>query len=556
MAVPHDIPLISTIAVGLSLAFICGLIASKLRIPPIVGYILAGIIIGPHTPGYMADIAIAEQLSEIGVVLLLFGVGLHFSVQDFMQVRKIAFFGATLQILAVTGFCVFVGYLWEWSLAKSVLFGIALSVASTIVLIRALEENQLMNTLAGKIGIGWLIVEDVVMVLAIVLIPTFAPSVDGTTSGSILYNIGDAFLKVFIFAVIMFVVGRRALPWLLTIVSRTGSRELFTLAVFSMAMGIAYAGAVMFGISFALGAFFAGMMIRESDLNHEVADRALPFQDAFAVLFFVAVGMLFNPMIILEQPDRVLATLFIIVAFKGLVTYAIMALFRYPLKTRVKVAAAVAQIGEFSFILIALGSSLGMISDEGRNLILAGALLSIAINPLVFTTVRRWADKYAVDEISETDALAHLEDEEQKSLKDLVILVGAGKVGKQFITQLDSAHVDLVIIDQIRERVETLRQQGLHAIAGDASNTDTLDEALIERAFSVVIAVPDPFEARRIIEVVQKYKPHVKIIVRSHNDDETSFFESQNVDVTVTGHVEVARRMVQALDEMKIPKHV
>lgn len=557
MTAPHDLPLVSTVAVGLSLAFICGLIATKLRLPPLVGYILAGVIIGPHSPGFTADIAIAEQLSEIGVVLLLFGVGLHFSVQDFMEVRKIAFFGATLRILIISALCVFVSNLWGWSLSTGLLFGLALSVASTVVLLRTLEEHHLVSSLTGKIAVGWLIVEDVVMVLALVLIPTLAQSVSGDSvdQSTMITNVVIAIGKIVLFAVLMFVVGRRALPWILTAVSRTGSRELFTLAVFSMAMGIAFGAAMLFGVSFALGAFFAGMMIRESDLNHEVADRALPFQDAFAVLFFVAVGMLFDPRILIEAPDKVAFTVFIIVAAKAAVTFFIMMAFHYPMKTRIKLAIGLAQIGEFSFILIALGASLGLLPEDTRNLILGGALISIAINPVLFLTFRNIADKMFSESILEDDALAHLKNDERKTLKNLVILIGHGRVGTSFEQKLDKAHVDLVIIDRLRERVEALREKGFHAIAGEATEVDILKEALIDKAFAVVVTVPDPFEARRIVELVRDIKPDAKIIVRSHNDDETAFFEMHNVDFSVTAHEEIGRRMVNALEDMNLPKH-
>ncbi len=551
MTSPHDLPLVTTIAVGLSLAFITGLIASRLKIPPIVGYLIAGIILGPHTPGFIADTAIAEQLSEIGVVLLLFGVGLHFSIQDFMEVRRIASIGALMRIALVTSAGVGLSILWGWSISTGILFGLALSVASTVVVLRTLEENHMLNTMTGKISIGWLIVEDIAMVFALILIPALAVEEGTTTDASALaIEVLIAIGKAILFALIMIFAGRRVLPWLLTVVSRTGSRELFTLAVFSMAMGIAFGAAILFGVSFALGAFFAGMMIRESDLNHEVADRVLPFQDAFAVLFFVSIGMIFNPAILIQEPMEVVGTAALIIIGKFAITYLIVRGFRYPTRKAMMVAAGLAQIGEFSFILIALGTEAGLLSEEARNLILAGAIISISLNPVLFRLCRNFSERPDTQIVSE-DVLAHLEQEEEKILKDFVILVGHGRVGQQITRTLQEDHIELVIIDQNRELVESLRDKGFHAIAGDAADALTLEDALIEKANAVVITVPDPFEARRIVETTQKLNPKTKIIVRSHNLDETVFFVSQNVDLAVSATDEIARRMVWGLERLR-----
>lgn len=552
MTSAHDLPLVSTIAVGLSLAFVMGMIASKLRLPPIIGYLLAGVIIGPHTPGFVADMEIAEQLSEIGVVLLLFGVGLHFSIHDFMEVRKIAATGAVLQIGLVTLAGMGLGMMWGWPMATGIIFGLALSVASTVVILRLLQDHHLLNTMTGKIGIGWLIAEDMAMILALILIPALGVSGDDTpVAGSSLFlQIGTAISKALLFAAIMVAVGRRILPWLLTAVSRTGSRELFTLAVFAMAMGIAFGAAILFGVSFALGAFFAGMMIRESDLNHEVADRALPFQDAFAVLFFVSVGMLFDPEILLTEFDKALVTIFVIIVAKSLITFGIVKMFRYSTKKAILVAAGLAQIGEFSFILIALGATHGLMTEEAKNLILAGAMVSIALNPILFALCQKYASRFDVNDLNDDD-LAHLEKEEGKALKDTVILAGYGKVGYEVAKALNADHIELVIIDQNRETVEGLREKGFHAIAGDAGDELTMDEAFIEKAKAVVICVPDPFEARRVVETAQKMNPKAKIIVRSHNNEETDFFQSQNVDLVVTAKEEIARRMVWGVEQMQ-----
>lgn len=567
MAVPHDLPLVTTVATGLGLAFVFGLIANKLRIPPIVGYLLAGVVIGPYTPGFVADIHLAEQLAEIGIVLLMFGVGLHFSLQDLMDVRKIALPGAVVQISAAMAMGVGLTYFWGWSLASGMMFGLALSVASTVVLLRSLEEHNLTQTNDGRIAIGWLIVEDLAMVLALVLIPALAVKAGAPVEGAeeaaqmpIWQTLGIALGKVAVFVAIMIVVGKRFLPWLLTVVAHTRSRELFTLAVFGMALGVAFAAYKLFGVSFALGAFFAGMMIRESDLNHEVADRALPFQDAFAVIFFVAVGMLFDPQILIDEPVHVLLVVGIIMIGKSLAALGIVLLFGYPLKTGLLVSAGLAQIGEFSFILITLGMTYGLLPEEGRNLILAGAMISIALNPLTFYSSRkmfayvgRKPKLSRMFNVRDND-LSHLRPDEKQILRDLVVLVGYGRVGRYISENIQKAHIDLVVVDENRERVEMLRENGFHAIAGDASYAEVLQEAAIEKARAMVIAVPDPFEARRILETARELKPDIKVLVRAHNDEELTYFMEQQVDLALTGPREIARHMVEYLHGMEPAK--
>lgn len=558
MAVQHDLPLVSTIAVGLSLAFILGMVASKLRIPPIVGYLLAGIIIGPFTPGFVADTDLANELAEIGIVLLMFGVGLHFSVKDLMEVKRIAIPGAITQMGAAIAMGAGLSYLWGWSLPSGIVFGLALSVASTVVLLRSLEEHNLMQTANGQIAIGWLIVEDLAMVLALVMIPALAMSGDPSAPGQgVAMQLGIAIAKIAVFIVLMLVGGKRVLPWILKEVSKTRSRELFTLAVFAVAVGLAYAASVLFGVSFALGAFFAGMMIKESDMNHEVADRALPFQDAFAVLFFVAVGMLFNPNILVEQPLNVLWVVLIITVGKSLVALFIVLLFRYPLKTGLLVSAGLAQIGEFSFILIGLGVTYDLIPEEGRDLVLAGALASIAVNPLMFWGVR-WLHDYAsvhpklsrILDLRESH-LTHLGVEEEQQLKDLVIVVGYGTIGREVCDNIISSQMDLVIVDANRERVEMLRELGYHAITGDATHAETLHEAAIHKAAAIVIAVPDAYEGRRILEVARTIKPHIRVVVRAQNDEEVFYFREQKVDFVTTGPREIGRAIIQHLEGMR-----
>ena len=557
MTPAHDLPLVSTIAVGLSMAFVCGFAASKMRIPPVVGYLFAGILVGPHSPGFVVDLAIAEQLSEIGIVLLMFGVGLHFSLKDMAEVRRIAVTGALTRIIIGTAMGAGLAYLWGWPLQSGILFGLALSVASTVVLLKSLEEHNMLRTVEGHIAIGWLIVEDLVMILALVLIPAWANANGEQGITSLGPELFIALGKISLFVITMLIAGRRLLPLLLTAVAKTKSRELFTLAVIVVAVGLAFGASKLFGVSFALGAFFAGMMIRESDLNHEVANRILPFQDAFAVLFFVAVGMLFDPSILLEQPLNVLVVVAIITLGKSLITFLIVMLFRYPVKTGLVVSAGLAQIGEFSFILITLGMSLGLLPEDGRDLILAGALISIALNPLAFyITQPMYAFAAKSARISRflnmrADALAHLKSEEKRALKDLVILVGHGRVGRQISKNIQAAHLDLVIIDTNRERVEDLRKNGFHAIVGDASRGETLKEAEIEKAVAIAVAVPDIFEARKIVETARALRPSIRVLVRAHNEEERDFFISENVDLALTGPREIGRRMVEYLNEMK-----
>ena len=392
-----DTPLITTIATALGLALVLGFLATRIKLPALIGYLLAGIIIGPFTPGFVANTAIASELAEIGVMLLMFGVGLHFSLDDLLEVRKIALPGALLQILVATALGAGVATAWGWGLGAALVFGLALSVASTVVLLQALEARGALESINGRIAIGWLIVEDLAMVLTLVLLPPLAEVLGGVTpndeSGNLWQALGLTMIKVTTFIALMLLVGRRVFPALLWQVARTGSRELFTLCVVATAVSIAYAATFLFGVSFALGAFFAGMVMRESEFSHRAAEESLPLREAFAVLFFVSVGMLFNPLVLVEQPLQVLAVVGIIIIGKSLAATALVLTFRYPLNTALTVSASLAQIGEFSFILAGLGLRLKLLPPEGQSLILAGALISIALNPLVFASVKpfqRW----------------------------------------------------------------------------------------------------------------------------------------------------------------------
>ncbi len=560
--VAYDMPLLTTVALGLSAAFVCGMIAHKLRLPAIVGFLVAGILIGPYTPGYVANMHLAEQLSEIGIVLLMFGVGLHFSIKDLMDVRRIALPGAIVQIIVAIAMGAAVAHCWGWPLQSGLMFGLACSVASTVVLIRALEDNHLTQTANGRIAIGWLIVEDLVMVLALVFVPALAnlgeTGAGGSTSAFI-QTIIISVVKISLFVVFMLVVGNRVLPWVLNLVASTRSRELFTLAVFAVAVGVAFGAGKIFGVSLALGAFFSGMMIRESHLSQEVAERALPLQDAFAVLFFVSVGMLFNPTVLISHPMEVIACILIIMVGKSAAAFFIVMLFRYPLKTGLLVSAGLAQIGEFSFILITMGVSLKILPPEGRDIILAGALISISLNPLTFLGSRliynilgkhKFFSRFF--DMRDEDGLAHLTDEEVATLRRTVILVGAGQVGGYICDNIEARHTELVIIETNRQRVEALRQEGYHAIAGDAGSEETLREALIDKAKALVIVIPDPFEAGRIVDAAKDVRPDIKIIVvdRFHNHDE-SIFEDHDVDVKVKSFEEVGRSILAHISSIK-----
>ena len=392
----HEVPLIATIAVSLAFAFVGGLLAVRLRLPPLVGYLVAGIVVGPFTPGFVADAKLAPQLAEIGVILLMFGVGTHFSIRDLFAVRRVALPGAFTQIIVATALGAGVMTLWGWSLGAGIIFGLSLSVASTVVLLRALEDRDMIKSNDGRIAIGWLVVEDLLMVLTLVLLPVLTGVLGGdlpNNSGSLWPALGITIGKVILFIGLMLIVGVRFFPWLLSRVEKTGSRELFTLAVIALALGVAFGSAKLFGVSFALGAFFAGVVVNESDLSHRAARDLQPLQDAFTVLFFVAVGMLFDPSILIRQPVQVLAVLAIVVFGKSLAAFGIVRVLGGSMRTALIVSAALAQIGEFSFILAGLGVILRLLPAEGLNLIVAGALLSITFNPAVFSTAIAFAGR-------------------------------------------------------------------------------------------------------------------------------------------------------------------
>jgi CPA2 family monovalent cation:H+ antiporter-2 len=535
---PHEVSLIATIATGLGLALIFGLIAARLRMPPLVGYLFAGILIGPATPGFVGDVALAGQLAEIGVMLLMFGVGLHFSLDDLLAVKRIALPGAIVQIAVATLLGAGLAFTWGWSADAALVFGLALSVASTVVLLRALEASGQMESVNGRIAVGWLVVEDLVMVLVLVLLPPLAAiwhggGADAQAGGpSIWVTLAITLGKVAAFVALMLVVGRRVLPRLLWMVAGTGSRELFTLGVIAAALGVAFGAAKLFDVSFALGAFFAGMVMRESELSHRAADESLPLRDAFAVLFFVSVGMLFDPRVLLEEPLRVLGVAAVIMVGKTVAAVVLVLLLRYPLNTALTVGAGLAQIGEFSFILAGLGLHLGVLDESAQQLILAGALISIALNPVAFaciSPVRAWVLRRSAlarklegrdDPLAELPATV-----DQELLHDQVVLVGYGRLGRRLAEKLRAAGVPFVVAEQQREIVEALRAEGQPAVSGDAAEPAVLIQAHVARAAMLVIAGGDAVQARRMVETARTLNPGIQLLIRAYSEEEAKLLE-------------------------------
>ncbi|QDF96031.1 Kef family K(+) transporter [Azoarcus sp. DD4] len=552
---PHDVSLIATLAGGFGLALVFGFIAERLRLPALVGYLFAGILIGPTTPGFVADVGIASQLSEIGVMLLMFGVGLHFSLDDLLAVRRIALPGAVVQMAVATLLGMGMAWWWGWSIGAGLVFGLSLSVASTVVLLKALETRGVLDSMNGRIAVGWLVVEDLAMVIVLVLLPPLAGVLGGKTDAavddvSLWRTVGLTLLQVGAFVALMLVVGRRVLPWLLWQVARTGSRELFTLAVVAAAVSIAFGAASLFGVSFALGAFFAGMVMRESEFSHRAAEESLPLRDAFAVLFFVSVGMLFDPKVMLDEPLHVLGVVAVIIVGKSIAAAVLVIAFRYPLNTAFTVAASLAQIGEFSFILAGLGMSLGLLPAEGQSLILAGALISIAINPFVFaavTPVRNWVlerSELARKLERREDPLAELPmTTERKYLEGQVVLVGYGRVGRRIAESLRERGIPYVVAEQNRERVEALRKQGIVAVSGDAVEPAVLIQAHIAHAAMLVVATPDTLDVRKMAETARTLNPSIEIVLRTHSEDEAALLAKESVGRVFFGEEELAKGM-------------
>ncbi|EKN3827495.1 TPA: YbaL family putative K(+) efflux transporter [Yersinia enterocolitica] len=545
----HSTPLITTIVGGLVLAFLLGSLAHRLRISPLVGYLAAGVLAGPFTPGFVADTSLAPELAEIGVILLMFGVGLHFSLKDLLAVKAIAIPGAVAQIAVATLLGMGLSHLLGWDLMTGFVFGLCLSTASTVVLLRALEERQLIDSQRGQIAIGWLIVEDLAMVLTLVLLPAFAGVMGNeTTSLSQLFTeLAITIGKVIAFITLMIVVGRRLVPWILAKTASTGSRELFTLAVLVLALGIAYGAVGLFDVSFALGAFFAGMVLNESELSHRAAQDTLPLRDAFAVLFFVSVGMLFDPMILLREPLAVLASLAIIIFGKSAAAFILVRMFGHSKRTALTISVSLAQIGEFAFILAGLGISLGLMSEHGRNLVLAGAILSIMLNPLLFTLLDRYLAK---NETMEDLILEEAVEEEKQIPVDLcnhALLVGYGRVGSLLGAKLHAEGIPLVVIENSRPRVEALREQGINAVLGNAASADIMSLARLDCARWLLLTIPNGYEAGEIVASARIKWPDLEIIARAHYDDEVVYISDRGANQVVMGEREIANSMLNML---------
>ncbi|WP_036170021.1 YbaL family putative K(+) efflux transporter [Massilia sp. 9096] len=553
----ENISLITTIAAALGFGLLFGMLAVRIRLPALVGYLAAGVLIGPATPGFVADVALASQLAEIGVMLLMFGVGLHFSLDDLMEVKGIALPGAVLQIVVATLMGIALSHLWGWSLGAGLVFGLALSVASTVVLLRALEDRGQLDSFNGRIAVGWLVVEDLVTVLVLVLLPALAGPLGGHNGddahgGSLWLALGKTLLSVGAFVALMLLVGRKLFPWFLWRVAKTGSRELFTLAVVAAAVGIAYGSSHLFGVSFALGAFFAGMVLRESELSHRAAEETLPLRDAFSVLFFVSVGMLFDPRVLVDHPLEVLGVVAVILFGKSLAAFILVLVLRYPVGTALTVSASLAQIGEFSFILAALGMSLGLLPALGQNLILAGAIISIAVNPLMFKLVApleallqaRLAPPRGLTRAP--DPLAELPTSvPHEQLSGQVVLVGFGRVGRYLAGELARQGVHVVVAEQNREIVEDLRRRGQPAVAGNAAEPAVLIQAHIARASMLVIATPDTFQVRAMVETARALNPGIRVVVRSHNQEEARLLREDTGGAVFVGEDELAHSMAR-----------
>ncbi|MDM1301551.1 cation:proton antiporter [Acinetobacter indicus] len=566
---PHDVELIILLAVGFGLALLFGYIAARLRLPPLIGYLVAGILISPNTPGVVGDIHLANQLAELGVMFLMFGVGMHFSLNDLMQVKRIALPGAILQITVATLLGIGVSMMWGWSFGSALVFGLSLSCASTVVLLKALGDRGLLDSVNGKIAVGWLLVEDLVMVLVLVLLPATAVLLGGQAlAGSaadenIWLTLGITLLKVTGFIAFMLIVGKRLVPWIMQVVARLGSRELFTLTVVAAAVSIAFGAYKVFGVSMALGAFFAGMVVKESDFSHRAEEETLPLREIFSILFFVSVGMLFDPRILLEEPLHVLAVVGIIMIGKTIAAMALVLFFRYPINTALTVGASLAQIGEFSFILATLGVSLQLLSLEGQNLILAGALISITLNTFLFSAiepVQHWIrERSHLARLLERsgDPLAMLPDEvSQDYLRDQVVIIGHGEVGRRITKNLMAENIKVVIAEENREIVENLREKGIAAVSGVATEPGVLIQAHIQHARLLVISPMDIIDIHKIVDIATTLNPQIQVLICAESKEEAEVIRRDNIGEVYFAKEEMAKNMSNhILNQIEIAHH-
>ncbi|MGE7138570.1 YbaL family putative K(+) efflux transporter [Luteibacter sp. NPDC031894] len=543
----HDAtPLIATLVGGLVLAFFFGALAVRLRLPVLAGYLVAGVVAGPFTPGYVADAHIAQELADLGVILLMFGVGLHFSLKDLLAVKSISIPGAAVQMSVGTGLGMLLGWLLGWPLAQGFVFGLALSVASTVVLLRAMEERRLLDTDRGRIAVGWLIVEDLAMVLALVLLPAIGGFLGGghegpaPTAAALIETVAWTVGKVVVFVALMLIVGKRAIPWVLQAVSASGSRELFRLAVLAIALGVAFGAARLFDVSFELGAFFAGMMMGESKLSQRAAEETLPLRDAFAVLFFVSVGMLFNPQILVDSPWVVLAACLIIIVGKSFAAFVIVRLFGRPTKTALTIATSLAQIGEFSFILAGLGVTLGLLSAQARDILLAAAIVSILVNPLLFAMLDRWVARHDADAPEDHPDMP----------AGHTVLVGHGRVGRRVLAELQATGTRTLLIESDEDAVRELREMrergDVEVVIGNAAAAPVLAEANLLQARALIVAVSDPFEGGQIVRAARALRPDLPIVARAHSPECVGHLDALGASEVIYGEQEVARSMFEA----------
>ena len=542
---PHH-PLIATLVVGIVLAFVFGAVANRFRISPLVGYLLAGVAVGPYTPGFIADPEIAFELADVGVILLMFGVGLHFSLKDLLAVRKVAIPAALAQIVLVAPLAMALAWVMGWSLAAGLVLGIALSVASTVVQLRTLSERHLLDTTRGRIAVGWLIVEDLVMVIALVLLPPLATllkgEADGASFGAVSFAILVTLAKVAVFVALMLLIGRRVIPWILHFIAHSGSRELFRLSVLAIALGVAYIAAELFGVSFALGAFVAGMVMSESELAQEAAEQTLPLRDAFAVLFFVSVGMLFDPAIVVNAIGPLLAVLAIIVVAKSAASFGILRALGQPVETALSVAAGRAQVGEFSFIFIGLAVSLQVIPELGRDLLVAGAVASILVNPLAFSVADRLRHRMAPPPPSpEAQPIEVLP---RTSLVGHIVLVGYGRVGSLIGDAALARGETLLVIEYAEPIIERLRASGVEVLPGGAQTEELVAAANVGQAKTMIVAIPNSFEAGQYVEQARRHNAALPIVARAHSEAEVEYLGRLGATQTILGETEIAQAMI------------
>ncbi|MCA3626704.1 MAG: Kef family K(+) transporter [Methylobacterium sp.] len=559
----HDTPLIATIAVGLGLAFVLGVLAQRFRLPPIAGYLVAGILVGPFTPGFVADQKLAVELAEIGVILLMFGVGLHFSLKDLLSVRAIAVPGALGQIAVATMLGMGLAWMMGWGMGAGLVFGLALSVASTVVLLRALQERRQVETEKGRIAVGWLIVEDLVMVVTLVLVPPLAALLGGKAPAEMaspglaaLLGVGPVWstllitaAKLGLFVASMLVFGRKLIPWMLHYVAHTGSRELFRLAVLAIALGVAFGSAKLFGVSFALGAFFAGMVLAESPLSHQAAKETLPLRDAFAVLFFVSVGMLLDPRVLANHPFAVIATFLIITVGKSVAAYLIVRAFGYSNGVAMTISASLAQIGEFSFILIVLAVQLAIVPQAASDFVVAGSILSILVNPLMFLAIDRIYAQRATGKAPVAPAAppAPPEEEEPTRLTDHAVLVGHGRVGSRLRADLQARGIAHLVVEEEAETVEALKTEGVEAFLGPCGEPAMLERLNLAGARYLISAIPDAFEAGHLVEAAKAANPGIWVVARAHSAEAVEYLRKVGADKVLMGEEELAKGMAAAL---------